>query len=110
MEDSFYAHWKALTHIEEWRLMARVARVDDKITAYTVGAPISSDLFLVLLEISDPDYPGLGCYLFREFCRELEGYQWINTMDDSDLSSLRQAKQSYHPIRKIPFFGVTSKS
>jgi len=87
--------------------MARVARVDDKITAYTVGAPISSDLFLILLEISDPDYPGLGGYLFREFCRELEGYQWINTMDDSDLSSLRQSKQSYHPIRKIPFFSVT---
>lgn len=107
MEDSFYAHWKALTHIEEWQLMARVARVDGKIAAYTVGAPISRELFLVLLEIADPDYSGLGCYLFREFCRELEGHQWINTMDDSGLSSLRRSKQSYHPMRLIPFFTVT---
>lgn len=109
-EDSFYAHWKALTHREEWQLMARVARVDGRIAAYTVGAPISRELFLVLLEIADPDCPGLGCYLFREFCRELEGYQWINTMDDSGLESLRQSKQYYRPARRIPFFGVTSKS
>jgi hypothetical protein len=107
MADSFYAHWQVMTHVEEWGLIARVARVGSALAAYTVGLPVHRDVFVVLLEIGDPDRPGLGSYLFREFCREMKDYRWVNTMDDSDLPSLRRSKMAYHPARLIPFFTVT---
>jgi hypothetical protein len=99
--DSFYAHWQALTHAEVWGLVARVARIDGVICAYTVAAPLDDRTLLILHEIADPACPGLGPWLFREACREFAAYADINAMDDSELSSLREAKTRYRPSRTI---------
>jgi uncharacterized protein len=101
MADSFYAHWRMLSAAGAWNLAVRVAEVDGKPAAYTAGTPIDSNTFLVLAEIADPDRPGLGPWLFRRFCGEMNGYAWINTMDDSGLEGLRRVKQSYRPARLI---------
>lgn len=103
-EDSLYAHGNLWVNVERWNVRARVATVAGMVRAYTAGVPLSADTFLVLVEIADPDYSGLGPFLFREFCRELEGYSWINTMDDSGLASLRRTKLAYGPEARIPFF------
>ncbi len=50
---------------------------------------------------------GLGAYIFREFCRELESYELINTMDDSGLEGLRRAKQAYHPAKLVESFIIS---
>jgi len=50
---------------------------------------------------------GLGAYIFREFCRELESYELINTTDDSGLEGLRRAKLTYHPLRLVESFIIT---
>jgi hypothetical protein len=53
--------------------------------------------------------PGLGAFLFREFCREASsrGYPYINTMDDSGLTALAEAKLRYRPVQLIPSYLAT---
>jgi len=102
--DSFYAHWQALAHAEAWGLMARVVRIDGVIRAYTIGAPLDDRTLLILHEIADPACPGLGPWLFREVCRECTAYPDINVMDDSELSSLRETKLRYRPMRMVPTY------
>ena len=54
-------------------------------------------MFCVLLEVCDLKFKGISEYIFREFCRGLTDYKYINTMDDSGLENLRISKLSYHP-------------
>jgi Fe-S-cluster containining protein len=106
MADSFYAHWQALAHADDWGLAARVVRIDGRIRAYTVGAHLDKRTTITLHEIADPACPGLGPWLFREWCREWEQYELVNVMDDSDLRSLRREKSHYRPVQKIAGFHV----
>lgn len=110
LADSVYAHWQLFTHAAAWGLTARVVRVQGEIRAYTVGAPLDDRTMVVLLEVADPDDPGLGPWLFREWCREFTDYSIINAMDDSDLSSLRAVKVRYRPMRTIPFYQAIAVS
>jgi hypothetical protein len=107
MADSFYAHWQALAHADAWELIARVVRVDGQICAYTIGAPLDDRTMLVLHEIADPACPGLGPWIFREWCREFTDYAMINAMDDSDLSSLRAVKKRNRPLRMVVMHQAT---
>ena len=54
------------------------------------------------------EVPGLAQYIFREFCRTLSRFEFINAMDDSGLEGLRRAKQSYHPAMMVPSYIVTA--
>jgi Fe-S-cluster containining protein len=104
MADSFYAHWQALAHADAWGLAARVVRVDGRICAYTVGAPLDERTMVIVHEIADPACPGLGPWLFRAWCREWDRYEMVNVMDDSELRSLRREKSHYRPVRKVASF------
>ncbi|HUJ79177.1 MAG TPA: phosphatidylglycerol lysyltransferase domain-containing protein [Nitrospiria bacterium] len=106
MSDGFYAHWQALAHADDWGLAARVARVEGRIRAYTVGAPLNDRTMLILHEIADPACSGLGPWLFREWCREWERYELVNVMDDCDLLPLRKAKERYRPMYTAASFAV----
>lgn len=110
MADSFYAHWQALAHADGWGLAARVVRVDGRICAYTIGAPLDERTMIIMHEIADPACPGLGPWLFRAWCREWDRYELVNVMDDSDLRSLRREKSHYRPMHKVASFHVSQPS
>jgi len=111
--DSESAHRQGISHAAELGLAGRVVEVEGRVVAYTFGYPLAPTLspggrgqgegatFCILFEISDRAVKGLSQYVFREFCRELEPYEFINTMDDSGLDGLRRAKLSYHPIKLL---------
>ncbi|HEY3196630.1 MAG TPA: phosphatidylglycerol lysyltransferase domain-containing protein [Nitrospirales bacterium] len=105
--DSLSAHRAALSNADELGLIGCVAEVAGQIAAYTLGYPLSDSVFCVLLEIADREVHGLSQYIFREFCRRLSGFEFINAMDDSDLDGLRRAKRSYHPEKILPSYIVT---
>ena len=105
--DSESAHRTGILHAAGLGLVGRVVEVEGRIAAYTFGYPLNAQTFCVLFEIADRQVKGLGAYIFREFCRELEGYEFINTMDDSGLDGLRRAKLAYHPIRLVESFIVS---
>lgn len=104
LEDSRSYHLQALTGGEAMGLIGRVITVEGEIVGYTFGTPLNDDTFVVALEVADPAIRGAATYIFREFCRELEAYTYINAMDDSGLPGLRRLKRSYHPCRLEPSF------
>ena len=104
LTDAASAHRTALYHYETLGLVGRVAWVNGMIRGYTFGFERSSDVFCVLLEVTDRTIYGLAQFLFREFCRELKKYPYINTMDDSGLQSLAKSKRAYHPFRMVESF------
>ena len=106
-KDAEHAHRQGVTHAADSGLIGRVVEVDGQIAAYTFGYPLNSTTFCILFEIADRTVKGLGAYIFREFCRELESYELINTMDDSGLEGLRRAKQAYHPAKLVESFIIS---
>ncbi len=99
--DAEHAHRQGITHAVDLGLLGRVVEVKGRVAAYTFGYPLNATTFCILFEIADRNVKGLGAYIFREFCRELESYELINTMDDSGLEGLRRAKLAYHPIKLV---------
>lgn len=107
--DSRAYHFGALREGEAMGLMGRVICLDGDIVAYTFGVPLNEETFVVALEVTDPTYRGASAYIFREFSRELDGYTYINLMDDSGLPGLRSLKRSYRPWRLEPSFVLYRK-
>jgi hypothetical protein len=127
--DAEAAHRTGISHAADLGLVGRVVEVDGRVAGYTFGYPLfpslargtrcSSDCngswrgqgegatFCVLLEIADRRVKGLSQFIFREFCRELEAYEFINTMDDSGLEGLRRAKLAYHPTRLVESYIIS---
>ena len=105
--DAEHAHRRGITHAAALGLLGRVAEVEGRIAAYTFGYPLNATTFCILFEITDRNVKGLGAYIFREFCRELESYELINTMDDSGLEGLRRAKLAYHPFKLVESFIIS---
>lgn len=105
--DAESAHCAGIRHAAELGLVGRVVEVNGHMAAYTFGYPLNATTFCILFEITDRQVKGLGAYIFREFCRELEPYEFINTMDDSGLDGLRRAKLAYHPIRLVESFIIS---
>ncbi len=102
--DSESAHREMLAHAESLGLSGAVVRIDGTVRAYTFGYRLAPAVFCVCAEVTDREIPGLAAWVFREFCRQAlqQGYEFVNTMDDSDLSGLAQSKRAYRPDRLIP--------
>ncbi len=111
LADSESAHRGALTRHEALGLVGRVVRVGERIRAYTFGYRRNPAVFCVLLEVTDRHLHGLAEFIFRESCREAvaQGYEFVNTMDDSGLPSLASSKQAYHPVRLVPSYIVSER-
>jgi hypothetical protein len=107
LEESRSVHWRALAEAEAIGLTGRVLQTGERIVGYTFGYPLGKESFAVHLEISDLAVTGAAAYLFREFCRELSSFQWINTLDDSGLSNLRRAKEAYRPAKLLQSYIAT---
>ena len=107
LRDAALAHRTALYHYQALGLMGRVIWVNGMIRGYSFGFERSSEVFCVMLEVTDRSIYGLAQFLFREFCRELQKYPFINTMDDSGLASLAKSKRAFHPCRMVANYIAT---
>lgn len=106
LSDGLLAEQKALgdvlRHREILNVRGGLIRVEDRVAAFTFGAPVSSLEFDIQVEKALPAYPGAYAVINREFAaRELSSFQWINRENDVGVEGLRRAKQSYHPVRLI---------
>ncbi len=73
--------------------------VDDRLVAFTFGAPINEKAFDVLVEKADRDYEGAYAVINQKFVASLPPqYTLIDREEDLGVEGLRHAKMSYHPI------------
>ena len=89
---------------EALQLAGRVVRIHNRVEGYLFGFKRREDTFCILLEITNPAIRGLAQFIFREFCRELKGYTYINVLGDSGLENLRRVKLSYRPCTIVPSY------
>jgi len=97
IEDSFKCLRTLLENINKLGVIGRLVLVGGEIKAFTFGYPLNKDTFCILYEVTDLTVKGLAQFIFREFCRQMKEYRYINIMDDSGLKNLAQVKLSYHP-------------
>ena len=100
----------ALDNYADLNFIGRIIRINKETKAFTFGFKLNQDTFCILYEITDLSIKGLSQFIFRQFCSELEGYKYINIMDDSGLENLKKVKLSYHPIKLIPAYIVKRKN
>jgi hypothetical protein len=104
LKDSRETLMEVLNSYSRLGIIGRVVKIDGMVKAFTFGFKLNLDTFCILYEITDLSIKGLAQFIFRQFCRELRDYKYINIMDDSGLENLRKVKLSYHPARLIPAY------
>lgn len=84
--------------------------VGDRLAGFTLGEALTSRQCSILIEKTDPDFPGAPQYIFSEFCRQYWAeYPECNAGDDCGMPSLRFTKESYRPIRRLPKFALAHR-
>ncbi len=106
----FHAVKLALDHWKELGLSGMVVYVDQKLIGFTFGEALTPTQASILIEKTDPDYPGCPQFLFSEFCRSAwQGFHECNAGDDWGIPNLSFTKMSYRPIKLLPKFTVRHK-
>jgi hypothetical protein len=101
----------ALDHWKELGLSGMVVYVADKLTGFTFGEALTSTQASILIEKTDPDYPGCPQFLFSEFCRSAwQGFHECNAGDDWGIPNLSFTKMSYRPKKLLPKYMVRYKA
>ncbi len=109
LEDSLKAIKVLLDNYQDLNCAGRLVKIDGELKGFTFGFKLNQETFCILYEITDLSIKGLAQFIFREFCRELSDYKYINIMDDSGLENLKRVKLSYHPAKLVPAFIVKRK-
>ncbi|MFH1199092.1 MAG: phosphatidylglycerol lysyltransferase domain-containing protein [Candidatus Omnitrophota bacterium] len=99
-----------LSNCTKLGFIGRVVRVKKDIIAFTFGFKLNEEAFCISHEVAQLKYKGIAQFIFREFCREVKDYKYINIMDDSGLENLKKVKLSYRPLRTIAaYVGTRTK-
>ena len=105
-EASCRSIYRGLREADALGLVARVLEADGRMVGFTVGCALhdlpdgrqaGGRTFHVLFEISDLGVRGAAQFMFREFCREMSRFEFINAGSASGLANLARVKESYRP-------------
>lgn len=88
---------RLLQHRDRLSVVGGLIRADGKAVAFTLGSPISHDVFDIHVEKALSDYAGAYAVINREFARTLSAYRYLNRENDMGIPGLRRAKESYRP-------------
>lgn len=101
---------RVLEHMADLDLLGGVLYVDERIVAFTFGAPINQETFDVCVEKADVDIEGAYPMINCEFANHIpESFIYVNREEDLGLEGLRKAKLSYQPETILEKYIVTLK-
>ncbi|WP_085536851.1 DUF2156 domain-containing protein [Massilibacteroides vaginae] len=100
----------ALQNYEKLGIIGGALYVDDKIVAFSYGAPINQDTFGVHVEKADINFDGAYAAINQEFAAHIpEFFTYLNREEDLGIPGLRKAKLSYHPTILLEKNGAVKK-
>jgi hypothetical protein len=81
--------------------------VGGSIVAFALGEALNQETLVVHVEKADAKLTGVYAVINNEFCRH-EGakFKYVNREQDLGIPGLRQAKQSYNPVRLVETFRI----
>ena len=98
-EAFFRAVVRGLRDADALGLTVRVLEADGEMAGITGGLGLHDGRsFGVLFEVTDLSVKGAAQFIFREFCRETAGFDYVNVGGASGLANLARVKESYLPF------------
>lgn len=87
-----------LENFEAMELKGGAIKVNGKLVAFTIGAPLTDDTFVVHVEKAFGDINGAYTLINQQFAEhETSNYLYVNREEDMGIEGLRKAKMSYYP-------------
>lgn len=109
--EDFEATSKYLDNFEYLNMRAGAIEVDNKIVAFSMGAKLSDDTFIVHVEKAFSDIQGAYPMINQQFViNEASEFKYINREEDMGYPSLRKAKLSYQPDILLEKYIVKEKN
>lgn len=95
-------------HFDAFNLKGGAILINDKVVAFTFGERLNSDTAVIHVEKADPNVRGIYAAINQAFvAHEWSDMIYINREEDMGIDGLRQAKESYRPIKMIEKFNAT---
>ncbi len=95
-------------HFDAFKLKGGAILIKDKVVAFTFGEKLNSDTAVIHVEKADPSVRGIYVAINQAFVEhEWADMIYINREEDMGIDGLRQAKESYRPIKMIEKFNAT---
>lgn len=99
-----------LEHMQELGLKGGVLYCADKVVAFTIGEPMSAEMFHVHIEKAYSDIQGAYPMINQQFVlHEMQGFTYVNREEDDGIEGLRKAKESYRPVEMIKKYTAVLK-
>ncbi|WP_157067275.1 DUF2156 domain-containing protein [Desulfosarcina cetonica] len=91
-----------LLSYDAFDLKGILLRIDGKVSAFGISAPLTSDMATLQYEKALGQIKGLYQYFDNACARMLfNGYTYLNKESDMGIPGLTQAKKSYHPHKMV---------
>lgn len=95
-------------HFNRFKLKGGAILIDGKVAAFTFGEQLNSDTAVIHVEKADSNIRGIYAAINHDFVeREWSDMTYINREEDMGIDGLRQAKESYRPVKLIEKFNAT---
>jgi len=100
--NELFAIKEAVSNLYALGLIGALICVDGRPRAFTVGERFRPNMALIHLEKADPEIPGIYAFINQQFIfRNFKDVEFVNREEDMGISGLRQAKESYNPVRMV---------
>lgn len=91
---------RCLKNFEALEMRGGILRIEGKMTAFTMGSPLTEDTFIVQIEKALADVDGAYPLINREFIENSASeFEFIDREEDLGIPGLRAAKMSYNPCK-----------
>ena len=95
-------------HFDKFKLKGGAILLNNKVVAFTFGERLNSDTAVIHVEKADSNIRGIYVAINQNFVEhEWADMIYINREEDMGIEGLRQAKESYRPIKLIEKFNAT---
>ncbi len=100
---------EAITNAEELGIFGVCVMIGGRVEAFAIGERLNDDTFVEHFEKGNTEFKGIYQYVLYEFSKAIPGeFRYLNREQDLGIEGLRKAKESYHPVKMVEKFRVSS--